>query len=330
MEFHKLGKTGLNISEIGLGGTEFGRSIGEKESIALIHQAFDAGINFIDTADFYVDGHSEEIIGKAIKGKRPSVIVATKFSNPTGPGPNEKGASRYHIIEAVEASLKRLDTEYIDLYYVHQPDATTPIEETLRTLDNLIKAGKVRYIGCSNFVAWQLCEALWTSRIHNLESFAVIQSHYNLIERKIEQELVPCCENYGIGIIPYFPLAGGFLTGKYKRGKPAPAGSRLWTIQNLPAPPVPNRPHSLGGLPMFGTVLNDSYFEQLARWQKFAKSHNNSVEELAIAWLLSHSYVDSVIVGATKPEQLSSDITAVNWKLSTQDLTELEKLTEGN
>jgi len=317
MEFRRLGKSGLRISEIGLGGSGFGSRIGEDTSVAVIHQALDAGINFIDTADVYSEGHSEEIIGKAIKGRRSSVIVGTKFGNPTGQGPNDSGASYHHVLEAVEASLKRLDTEYIDLYYVHLPDPTTPIEETLGALDNLIKTGKVRYIGCSNFAAWQLCGAWWSSRINHLAPFVAIQSHYNLLERSIESELVPCCESYGIGIIPYFPLARGFLTGKYKRGQPAPAGSRLGNEQNAPPPRLPNMPR----MPL--PLLTDSNFEKLEKWQKFAQAHHHSMEELAIAWLLSHSYIDSVIAGVSKPEHVSAHVLAAEWKLSKQDLIEL-------
>jgi len=176
----------LKVSEIGLGGNNFGMRLDEAQSITVIQHALDLGINFIDSAEMYGQGHSEEFIGKAVKSKRSNTIIATKFSN----------FSRHHILAAVEMSLKRLDTEYIDLYYVHFPDINTPIEETLRTLDNLVKSGKVRYIACSNFASWQLCEALWTSRVSNLESFVVVQSPYNLLERSIETELVPCCERY--------------------------------------------------------------------------------------------------------------------------------------
>jgi len=328
MEYRRLGKSGLKVSEIGLGGNNFGMRIGEEASIAVIRHALDAGINFIDTADGYGQGHSEEFVGKAVKDRRSEAIVATKFSMPAGQGPNDYGASRHHILQAVETSLKRLGTDYIDLYYVHMPDTTTPIEETLRTLDNLIKTGKVRYIACSNFAAWQLCESLWTSRTNNLESFVVVQSQYNLLERGIESELVPCCESYGIGIIPYSPLAGGFLTGKYERGKPAPAGTRLGMMQKAPPPQMPNMPGMpmRGRQPMFGSVLNDSNFNKLEKWQQFARAHNHSMEELAIAWLLSHSYVNSVIAGATKPEQVSAHVAAAQWKLSTSELAELELL----
>ena len=212
MQYRNLGKSGLKVSEIGLGGSSFGREIGEEQSISLIHYAFHLGINFVDTANFYNEGHSEEFIGRAIKDRRSEVIISTKFGAPISENPNDGGGSRYNILQALEGSLKRLGTDYIDLYYIHWPDATTPLEETLRTLDNLVRAGKVRYIGCSNFPAWQLCEALWISKVNNLESFAVVESRYNVLDdRRIESELVPCCQTHGIGVVPYEALAGGFL-----------------------------------------------------------------------------------------------------------------------
>ena len=228
MEYRKLGNSGLKVSELGLGANNFGWWIDEKTSIEVIHYALDQGINFIDTADMYDQGHSEEIIGKALKGRRDNVIIATKFSSRMGEGPNDRGGSRYYIKKAVEASLKRLQTEYIDLYQIHNPDPETPIEETLRALNDLIQSGKVLYIGCSNFSSWQLSDAIWTSRINNLHSFITIQVKYNLFERQIENELIPCCKAYGIGIIPWGPLAGGFLTGKYQRGKtPKPSSQKM-------------------------------------------------------------------------------------------------------
>ena len=227
MEYRNLGKSGLKVSEIGLGSLEFGGRLNEQESISVINQALELGINFIDTADVYNNGRSEEFVGKAVKGRRSKVIIATKFGISTGEYPNDYGGSRAHIIAAIESSLKRLATEYVDLYYIHWPDPTTPIEETLRTLDALVSAGKVRYTACSNFAAWQLCEALWTSRANNLEAFMGVQTRYNLLDRSIESELVPCCQRYGVGVIPWGPLAEGFLTGKYQRGKPLPAGTRL-------------------------------------------------------------------------------------------------------
>ena len=227
MEYRKLGNSGLKVSEIGLGCNNFGDKADEKTSINIINHALEIGINFLDTADMYAQGRSEEIIGKAVKGQRSKIIIATKFGHPITVSSDQLGGSRSYIMKAVEANLRRLNTDYIDLYYIHHADSQTPIQETLRALDNLVQTGKVRYIGCSNFAAWQLCEALWTSKLHNLESFIVVQPRYNLLDRRIEQELVPCCKAYGIGIIPWGPLAAGFLTGKYRRGMKISTGMRL-------------------------------------------------------------------------------------------------------
>lgn len=310
MEYRKLGNSGLKVSEIGLGGDTFGRWADEQTSIAIINHALDLGINFIDTADVYGGrGQSEEFIGKVVKGKRSQVFIATKFRTAIGEGPNEGGGSRHHIMSAVDASLRRLNTDHIDLYQIHSPDSTTPIEETLRALDDLVHAGKVRYIGCSNFAAWQLCEALWISKVNNLHSFVTEQPQYNLIDRHIEQDLIPCCQTYGIGVIPYYPLAAGFLTGKYRRGEAPPAGSRF------------------NSEPSYTQILSDANFDKLDKLQTFASQRGHSVTELAIAWLLSHPWVSTVIPGATKIEQVSANVTAVEWKLTANEVAQLEKIT---
>ncbi len=314
MEYRKLGNTGLKVSQVSLGGNNFGWYADENVSISVINHALDVGINFIDTADIYDHGNSEIFIGKALKGKRDRVIIATKFSGPMGDNPNDRGGSRYHVIRAAEASLKRLQTDYIDVYQMHFPDTQTSIEETLRALDDLIRAGKVRYIGCSNFTAWQLTEALWTSRTHNLHSFATNQVRYNLLERSIESELVPCCLVQNVGIIPWFPLAGGFLTGKYRKGEERPADGRL--SGPSPAGPPGNRAYDI--------FFTDTNFEKLTIWESFAKNHGHTMGELAIAWLLSKPYVSTVIAGARKVEQIDSNIAAVEWKLSPEDIAEFE------
>ena len=310
MEYRRLGNTGLKVSEVGLGGNNFGWWADEPTSIGVINHAIDSGINFIDTADIYDRGHSEEYIGKALKGKRSQVIIATKFANPMGESPNEKGGSRYYIMKAVEASLKRLQTDYIDLYQIHLPDPETPIEETLRTLDDLVWAGKVRYIGCSNFAAWQLCEALWTSKVNNLHSFVTVQPQYNLLARQIERELVPCCQAYNIGVIPYFPLASGFLTGKYRQGEKPPADSRL---------SAPN--------PAFQRIFTEENWSKLAKLEAFAKERGHTVGELAIAWLLSKPWLSTVIAGARKTEQVSANVAASEWKLTAEEAAEVDALT---
>ncbi len=309
MEYRRLGNSGLKVSEIGLGGNNFGNRADEQTSINIINHALELGINFIDTAELYTQGRSEEIVGKAVKGKRLQVVIATKFGHPRGVGPNEQGGSRNYIMKAVDSSLRRLNTDYIDLYYIHFADTETPIKETLRALDDLVRTGKVRYIACSNFSAWQLCEAMWTSKLHNLESFVAVQQRYNLLDRSIEQEMVPCCQSYGVGVIPWGPLASGFLTGKYRRGQGIPAGTRL-------ANPSAS----------YADALTDANFDKLAKLEAFAKERGHSVGELAIAWLLSHPWLGSVIAGAMNIEQLSANVTAGRWKLVAEDTVQLDKM----
>jgi len=309
MEYRRLGNSELKVSEIGLGGNNFGRWADEQTSIAVISHALDLGVNFIDTADVYGQSRSEEFIGKAVKSKRSQVIIATKFGRAPVNGPAERGGSRDYIMNAVDASLRRLQTDYIDLYQFHIPDPVTPIEETLRALDDLVRDGKVRYIGCSNFAAWQLCEALWTSRVNKLQSFVTVQTRYNLLERQIETELVPCCQAYGVGVIPWGPLAGGFLTGKYRQGEKAPPDARL----------------------SMRTIIYDGYFTEaswnkLAKLEAFAAERDHTVGELAIAWLLAKPWVSTVIAGARKIEQVSANVAAAEWKLTADEVAEAEAL----
>jgi len=309
MEYRRIGNSGLKVSEIGLGGNNFGGRADKPTSLAVIDHALGMGINFIDTAELYTQGRSEGLVGEAIKEKRSQVIIATKFGYRPSVGISEQGGSRNYIMKAVDASLRRLKTDYIDLYYIHSPDTETPIEETLRALDDLVRTGKVRYIGCSNFVAWQLCEAFWTSELKNLESFIAVQSRYNLLERDIELELIPCCQTYGVGVIPWGPLASGFLTGKYRRGQKLSPGARL------ASPP-----------PIYSGYLTDASFDKLAKIESFAEERGHSVGELAIAWLLSRPQLSSVIAGAMDPEQLSANVAAAGWKLTTEDIVQLDKI----
>src|SRR5262245_45198215 len=229
MEYRRLGKSGLKVSEIGLGtgSASFPGRADERTAIDIINFALESGINYIDTGETYAEGRSEILIGMAIKGKRSEVIIGTKFGHPRSTGGTEQRGSRARLMKAVEGSLRRLDTEYIDVYIMHAPDPDTPIEETLRALDDLVRTGKVRYTGCSNFAAWQICEALWTSRVDSLETFIMAESNYNLINRDIERELVPCCQTLGVGIVPIRPLAGGSLTGTYRLGNEMPEGTRF-------------------------------------------------------------------------------------------------------
>lgn len=307
MEYRKLGKSGLKVSAVGLGTNAFGSRADEQTSIKTIEHALELGVNFIDTAESYTQGRSEEIVGKAVNGKRSQAIIATKFGHVRTVGPKERGGSRSYLIKALENSLRRLNTDYIDLYYLHTPDTETPIVETLRALGDLVHAGKVRYIACSNFAAWQLCEAEWTSRLHNLEPFIAIQSGYNMLDRSIEQEIVPCCQSYGIGVVPWGPLASGFLTGKYAA-----------------SPEIPVRFSSSAGI--YRGIFTEANFEKLAKLKLFARERNHGVGELAVAWLLSHPWLGSVITGATNAEQVTSNVAAGDWKLTAEDVTQLDKM----
>jgi aryl-alcohol dehydrogenase-like predicted oxidoreductase len=311
MNFRNLGSSGLKVSEVGLGGNNFGWWADEQTSAPVIEAAITEGINFIDTADAYDRGHSEEYIGRALKGRRHHVIVATKFGMPMGTGPNDRGGSRHHIIEAAENSLKRLQTDYIDVYYIHTADPKTPIEETLFALDALVKSGKVRYLGCSNFASWQVSDALWTSRVNHLAPFVVVQQGYNLLQRQIEKDLVPCCQAHGLGLVPYSPLASGLLTGKYKQGQAAPQGSRLASTV----------------FPGMNRALDRANWAVLTKLEAFARERNHLMGELAMAWLLSKPWLSSVIAGAHNPDQVKANVAAGAWRLTAEDIAEVESIT---
>jgi aryl-alcohol dehydrogenase-like predicted oxidoreductase len=270
--------------------------------------AADLGINFLDSADVYTGGQSEETLGEALKGRREKFLLATKYTNKTGDGPNDYGASRLHLFNAVEASLRRLQTDRIDLYYVHKWDESTPLEEVMRGLDDLVRAGKLRYIAASNFMAWQLARANLLAEFRGWSPFVVIQSHYHMLEREIEREMLPFCRSQGVGMIPYFPLAGGFLTGKYRRGEPAPAGSRG---------------ESSGYVQQYMTEDNYTRIERLSEW---AVARGRGLNELAQAWLLGHHEVSSVITGATTLEQLQANARAADWALTQPEMDELQKI----
>ena len=306
MEYRQLGRSGLQVSEIGLGTNNFGRRLDAEATAVVINHALDVGINMIDTSNSYGGGLSEEYIGRALKGKRQQALIATKVASRAADGPNQSGASRQHILTEVENSLQALGTDYIDLYQIHFPDSNTPIEETLHTLDSLIQSGKVRYIGCSNFMAWQVCEAHWTSKSQRLAPFVSAQPRYSMLHREAEAELVPFCQAYGVGILPYFPLENGFLTGKYRRGEPAPDGTRL--AQNDRG------------------MFTDAHFDLLEALESFASERGHTVLELAFAWLLANSAVSSVIAGATKPEQVVANAKSAGWRLSSEELAEVDSL----
>ena len=308
MDTKPLGRSGLRVSVVGLGCNNFGQRCDQAQTRAVVAKALDLGVTLFDTADVYGGGGvSEEYLGKALESRRGEVVLATKFGMPMGEGPLRRGGSRRWMMQAAENSLRRLGTEYIDLYQIHFPDAGTPIEETLRALDDLVRQGKVRYVGCSNFAGWQVVEAAWTARTAGLAQFVSAQNFYNLLERNVERELVPACNAHGLGVLPYFPLASGLLTGKYQRGAAAPEGTRL-------------------SAPRFKGALSDKNFDKVEKLAAFAAVAGPSLLELAIGWLASQPHVPSVIAGATKPEQVEANVRAASWKLSAAELAKVNEV----
>lgn len=308
MEYRQLGASGVRVSAIGLGTNQFGGKVDQQGVDEIIAGALDLGINFIDTADVYTQTRSEQTLGNALKGRWQQVVLATKGFNKTGEGPNDRGASRYHLVNAVDASLSRLQSDHIDLYQIHRWDDSTPIEETLRALDDLVRGGKIRYVGASNFAAWQLSRANLLAELRGWSPFVSIQPHYNMLERGVEQELLPYCDAYNVGILPYFPLAGGFLTGKYKRNQAAPAGSR-----------GESSPYVQG-------YMTDANYDRVERLSAWAEQRDHTMSELAHAWLLAHPRVSSVISGATGLAQLQANAKAADWRLSGDELAEVNKI----
>ncbi len=304
-----VGTSGLLVSAVGLGCNNFGRRLGPDASVAVIHAALDAGITLFDTADIYGDGASEEILGRALGDRRAGVVVATKFSGPRGASPYERGGSRRWIRLAVERSLQRLRCDWIDLYQMHFPDPETPIAETLETLDDLVHEGKVRYIGSSQFAGWQIADAEWTARTGGWEHFISAQNQYSLIHRDIELEVTPACARYGLGIIPFYPLAAGMLTGKYQRGVPPPQDTRLGRVPDLAA-----------------EMLTDSNFDAVDRLRHFAETRGRSLLDVAVAGLGAQPHVASVIAGATTPDQVRANAAAGSWVMSADDVAELNAL----
>ena len=312
MEYRNLGKSGVKVSAVGVGCNQFGSYLDQEGTTAVVHAALDEGINFFDTADIYGNrGLSEEYLGTALAGQWDQVVVATKVRNPMGSGPNDVGTSRYHIQNAVEASLRRLKTDHIDLYQIHTWDASAPLEETLRTLDDLVRAGKVRYLGASNFAAWQLCRANDLAEMRGWEPFVSVQPEYNLLARDIERELLPYCRWAGVGILPYFPLAGGFLTGKYRRDEAPPPGTRGQRSQYVQQ------------------FLRPENFDLLDKLRPIAERHDRTLADLAFAWLLAQPQIASVIAGATKPEQIKTNAAASTWRLTEAEVTEIRGILEG-
>ncbi|MEK8130306.1 aldo/keto reductase [Paenibacillus filicis] len=310
MNYRRLGKSGLQVSVLGIGTNAFGRRADVDTSTRLIHQALDYGINFIDTANIYTGSESEKIIGQALVGKRHEVVLATKAGLVRGSGPNASGSSRIHLMQELDNSLKRLKTDYVDLYQIHTFDPYTPLEETLRTLDDLVRSGKVRYIGASNYAAWELMKALGISDWKGLARYSSIQLSYSLADRTPEQELIPVSVDQGLGVIPYFPLAGGILSGKYNDADSIPAQARSQTE------------------PSFNNFLNERTLNLGRQVSKLAAEHGYTPSALSLAWLMTRPAVSTVIVGATRPEQLMDNLQSVAIQLTPEIISELDEISD--
>lgn len=318
MEYRRLGRTGLKVSTICLGTMQFGWSADEATSHDILNRAVELGCNFIDTADIYsrwaegnAGGVSEQIIGRWLASgsvRRERIVLATKVRGEMGSGPNDQGLSRGHMMTAVENSLRRLQTDYLDLYQVHWPDEETPLEETLATLTDLVRAGKVRYIGCSNFPAWLLAKSLWVSDVRQLARFDSLQPHYSLVHRaEFERELQPLCLDQGIGVIPYSPLAAGFLTGKYRRDTPLPESARAEGVRQR--------------------YMNEPGFTAVDKLEAIGRIHNATIAQTAIAWVLANTAVSSAIIGANSLAQLEETVRGATVPLSAQDKAALDETT---
>jgi len=309
MKYRNMGRTGLKVSEVCLGTMTFGHGTDESEAIAMVDLSFDGGINFFDTADGYSMGESEVILGKALKGRRKEAVIATKFFNPMGPGPNDSGMSRVHIMQSIEDSLRRLQTDYVDLFYIHHVEEQTPLEEMLRALDDLVHQGKVRYTACSNYQAWRLATALGISKAEGLVQFSCYQPQYNLVVRDIEQELIPLCDYHGLGVVTWGPLAGGFLSGKYTPGERKVSGTRSEA----------------------GWVFLEDFFaanadKSLTTLLDVAEKMEKNPAQVAIRWILDQPVITSVIVGARNLKQLEDNIKVSNWSIGAELKSLLDKV----
>ena len=310
MTLRNLGTSGLRVSLVGLGCNNFGGRIDLEQTRRVVHKALDLGITLFDTSDSYGNrGGSETQLGQILGERRKDIVLATKFCSPMDDAETLKGASRGYIMRAVEASLKRLQTDWIDLYQLHRPDPLTPIEETLRALDDLVHQGKVRYIGCSNLPGWQVVEAQWSARHLNLNAFVSVQDEYSLVVRDVERELLPAANAYGMGVLPYFPLASGLLTGKYKRDAALPEGARLTITKRLA-----------------DRYMTERNWEIVSRLEPWCAERGHTLLELAFSWLAARPGVASVIAGATRPEQLEQNVRAADWALTPEELAEVDQL----
>ena len=310
MEYRNLGSSGLRVSLVGLGCNNFGMRLDLEQTRAVVDRAFDLGITLFDTADMYGGrGGSETQLGKILGHRRKDIVLASKFGMAMSDDGTKIGASRRYIMSAVEDSLRRLKTDWIDLYQLHQPDPLTPLDETMQALDDLVTQGKIRYIGCSNLPSWQVVESQWISKSMGLNRFVSCQDEYNILNRNVEAELIPAMQKYGCGLLPYFPLASGLLTGKYKRTE-MPEGARLTDM-----PTFANR-----------IYLTDENFDIVDNLNKFAQKTGHSILELAFGWMASRPTTASIIAGATKPEQIDANVAAVNWVLSQSEVDEVNKI----
>lgn len=309
MEYRQLGFSGVRVSVIGLGTNRFGSEMLPQPDVnAIIDFAAEVGINYVDSSDSYTKGQSEITLGNALKGRWDKFVVASKFWFPTGDGTNDRGASRYHMTNSLETSLRRLQTDHIDLYYLHRWDVHTPIEETLRALDDAVRAGKVRYVACSDLTAWQLAHANLLAELNAWSKFVAIQSEYSMLERVVEKEVLPYCKAFNVGFIPYFPLAGGFLTGKYRRGQPTPTGSRGESSASVQC------------------YMTDSYYDMIDKLEVWTAVRDRGLNELAQAWLMAQPQVCSVITGCTKVSQVKDNVKAADWNLTAEELKEVNAI----
>jgi aryl-alcohol dehydrogenase-like predicted oxidoreductase len=311
MEERNLGPSGLRVSLVGLGCNNFGGRCDLAASRAVVDRAIEAGITLFDTADMYGNkGGSETVLGQLLGARRKDIVLASKFGYQMDDAGRLKGGSRRYIMQAVEASLTRLQTDWLDLYQLHYPDPLTPIDETLRALDDLVHQGKVRYIGCSNKSAWEVADAQWTSKVAGLAPFVSCQDEYSLLVRKAEADLIPAMRHFGLGLLPYFPLASGLLTGKYRQDAPPPEGTRF------------------ASTPLFrNRYMTEANWAKVEKLRAFCDARGRTLVELAFSWLVAQPVVSSVIAGATRPEQIDANVKAASWKLTAEELTEIDTLT---
>ena len=316
MEYRSLGRTGVLVSPLCLGSMNFGGPTPEDESLTILNRALDSGINFVDTANSYNAGESERILGRGFKqnGKRDRIVLATKVFSKVGEGPNDGGASRWHILKSCEDSLRRLQTDYIDLYQLHRPSATIPQDETLRAFDDLVRAGKVRYIGCSTHPAWKVMEALAISEKHHLVRYISEQPPYNLLDRRIENELVPLCLDQHLGILCWSPLSGGFFTGKFRKNAALPSDAR--------------RSNPQASSMKYWPVNEEKGYEIVEQLERIGNNYNKTIAQTALNWLLSKAAISSIIIGARNTQQLNDNAGASGWQLSTDDIQFLDKISQ--